>query len=42
MKPGEISGLAPEFIEKPRFQSVDEGSVVIFKARVEANPQPEV
>ena len=42
IKPEETSGLAPEFLEKPKFQTVNEGETVVFKAEVEATPQPEV
>jgi hypothetical protein len=42
VKPEETSGLAPEFLEKPRFQTVDVGATVVFKAAVEATPQPQV
>ena len=42
VKPEEVSGLAPEFLEKPRFQTVDEGQTVTFMGSVEATPQPQV
>ena len=42
VKPEEVSGLAPEFLEKPHYQTVDEGETVTFKGTVEATPQPEV
>ena len=41
-KPEEVSSLAPEFLEKPRYQTVNEGETVTFKGTVEAAPQPEV
>ena len=42
VKPEEVSGLAPEFLEKPRYQTVDEGETVTFRGTVEATPQLEV
>ena len=42
VKREEVSGLAPEFLEKPHYQTVDEGETVTFQGSVEAMPQPEV
>jgi hypothetical protein len=34
--------LAPSFIQKPKFQTVDVGQNVMFEAKIVANPGPQV